>query len=141
MDSLCDSAESVVMVRRDISLLLFATIVLLPFDRSVGQDAQPTAEVILRKYVQAVGGEELLNSVTSMKLNATQTVRNEEGTSESTDTLLVSDGRWVIKNSQGIQSGFDVPVTGFNRKEANRSGRNTSVIPLMYVIPSCTLCI
>ena len=76
-------------------------------DSSFGQKTDPTVDDILQEYIQALGGEETLNSVTSMKLSASQTVHNDEGTSESTDTMLVSGGRWIIRNSQGVRSGFD----------------------------------
>ena len=99
------------MFRITIVLVLIPLISCFVVEESVGQDATPTANEILQKYVQATGGEEALSSVSTMKLVTKEVGRvkvgDDEGTYESTITRLQFDKRWVKINSQATDFGFD----------------------------------
>ena len=95
------------MFARGMVLVLLSATSLLARDASFGQEADSDVDDVLQKYIQALGGEETLSSVASLKLNASQKVFDEQGNPESTDSMLVSGRRWIIVNSQGVRSGFD----------------------------------
>lgn len=110
---LCATRVRVIpMIRIAIVLVLVPLINFFVSDLSVGQDATPTAREILQKYVQAIGGEETLSSVSTMKLVANEAGRRvipaeKDNTSKSTTTLLRSNKRWALLYSPGTDFGFD----------------------------------
>lgn len=73
-----------------------------------GQESQPDVDAVLQKYIQALGGKELLESVSTMKVATSGKGYNldDENRFEFTNTLLVSRPRWVSIGDRA-RFGFD----------------------------------
>ena len=71
----------------------------------------PSADLILRNYFLAIGGEEVTTPVKSMKITCEQEFfvkqKNKEKRSKWVDTILVSGKKWIRKGSDGKKAGFD----------------------------------
>lgn len=108
-------------MRRIASNMFFIALLnLLVATMSFGQDKTPIVRKILDRYVEAVGGEELLSTVKTLKTVSTvamqQKVGDTETKSEYTTTLIRSKNRWVRRNSLGHDFAFDGKAYWMKRK-------------------------